>query len=120
MARHATFVELDYSCWPSPTPKASKHPVLLQKAASLSKALARLGGIVPSCVTDACIEPTFVDGRIRATVVSIRDILLPQARYVETLQRILKAAWFRTHKINPAEQIMRRIAALRFTLALSL
>ena len=33
---------------------------------------------------------------------------------IEALQRILKAAWRRTNKLNPAEQILRRIAVLRF------
>jgi hypothetical protein len=33
---------------------------------------------------------------------------------IEALQRILKAAWRRTSKMNPAEQILRRIATLRY------
>jgi hypothetical protein len=39
---------------------------------------------------------------------------------VEALQRIIKAAWRRTSKVNPAEQVLRRIAVLRYIKAVLL
>ena len=112
VATYIAIIAAGLSLLPS-NPKSTKHPILVQKViASLSTALARHGGVVPSCVIDAFIRPSFIDDRTRAAVVSsLRDILMWDSTTFDRLSAFTRNA--HRQRIGP------RIAALKTAASLA-